>query len=71
MNLLIGAANVNTSELTYGWGEGVEHPEDAFGLSRSQARTRSGEIEAVEFHYLVPRRYEVVHELLLGVLTGA
>jgi hypothetical protein len=30
---------------------------------------RSGEVEAVKVHYLVPRRHKVVHELLLGVLT--
>ena len=28
-----------------------------------------GEVEPVKVHYLVPRRYKVVHELLLGVLT--
>ena len=31
---------------------------------------RLGEFEAVKIHYLVPRRYEVMHELLLGVLTS-
>ena len=31
---------------------------------------RSGEVEAVKVHYLVPRRYKVVQELLLGVLTS-
>ena len=30
---------------------------------------RSSEVEAVKVHYLVPRRYKVVQELLLGVLT--
>ena len=31
---------------------------------------RSGEVEAVKVHYLVPCRYKVVQELLLGVLTS-
>ena len=31
---------------------------------------RSGEVVAVKVHYLVPRRYKVVQELLLGVLTS-
>src|ERR1035437_9430924 len=30
---------------------------------------RSGEVETVEVHDFVPRRYEVVQELLLGVRT--
>ena len=30
----------------------------------------SGEVEAVKVHYLVPHRYKVVQELLLGVLTS-
>ena len=29
----------------------------------------SGEVEAVQVHYLVPHRDKIVHELLLGVLT--
>ena len=31
---------------------------------------RSGEVETVKVHDLVPRRYKVVQELLLGVLTS-
>src|SRR5208283_4761708 len=31
---------------------------------------RSGEVETVEVHDFVPHRYEVVQELLLGVLTS-
>ncbi|MBW2489129.1 MAG: hypothetical protein JRE72_17035, partial [Deltaproteobacteria bacterium] len=31
---------------------------------------RSDEVEAVKVHYLVPRRNEVVQELLLGVFTS-
>src|SRR5512136_2334273 len=31
---------------------------------------RSRKVEAVKVHDLVPRRYKVVHELLLGVLTA-
>ena len=31
---------------------------------------RSDEVEAVQVHYLVPHRYKVVQELLLGVLTS-
>jgi len=31
---------------------------------------RSGEVEAVKVHYLVPCRYKVVQELLLGILTS-
>ncbi len=31
---------------------------------------RSGEVEAVKVHYLVPYCYKVLHELLLGVLTS-
>ena len=31
---------------------------------------RSGEVEAVKVHYLVPHRYKVVQELLLRVLTS-
>ena len=31
---------------------------------------RSGEVESVKVHYLVPHRYKVVHELLQGVLTS-
>jgi hypothetical protein len=31
---------------------------------------RSGEVEAVKVHYLVPHRYKVVQELFLGVLTS-
>jgi len=31
---------------------------------------RSGKVEAVKVHYLVPRRYKVVQELLLGVVTS-
>jgi len=31
---------------------------------------RSGEIETVKVHYLIPRRYKVVQELLLGILTS-
>ena len=31
---------------------------------------RSNEVEAVKVHYLVPHRYKVVQELLLGVLTS-
>jgi hypothetical protein len=30
----------------------------------------SGEVEAIKVHYLVPRRYEVVKELFLRVLTS-
>ena len=30
---------------------------------------RSGEIEPVKVHYLVPCRYKIVHELLQGILT--
>ena len=30
---------------------------------------RSGEVEPVKVHYLVPYGYEVVYELLFGVLT--
>jgi hypothetical protein len=30
---------------------------------------RTGEVEAVKVHYLVPGRYKVVHELLGRVLT--
>jgi hypothetical protein len=33
-------------------------------------RIRSGEVEAVKVHDLVPRRDKVVHELLLGVLAS-
>ena len=35
----------------------------------STACQRSGEVEAIKVHHLVPGRYEVLHELLLGVLT--
>ena len=31
---------------------------------------RSGDVEAVKVHYLVPRRYKVVHELFRGVFTS-
>ena len=31
---------------------------------------RSGKVEAVKVHYLVPRRYKVVQKLLLGVFTS-
>ncbi len=31
---------------------------------------QSGKLEAVKVHYLVPHRYKVVQELLLGVLTS-
>ena len=31
---------------------------------------RSGEVEAIKVHHLVPRRDKVVHELLLGVRTS-
>ena len=31
---------------------------------------RSGEVEAVKVHYLVPHPYKVMQELLLGVLTS-
>ena len=31
---------------------------------------RSGEVEAVKVHYLVPHPYKVLQELLLGVLTS-
>jgi hypothetical protein len=31
---------------------------------------RSGEVEAVKVHYLVPHRYKVVQELVLRVLTS-
>ena len=31
---------------------------------------RSGEVEAIKVHYLVPHRYKVVQELLLGVFTS-
>src|SRR4051794_25759158 len=34
------------------------------------AARRSGEVEAVEVHDLVPRRHEVPHELLLRVVGG-
>jgi len=30
---------------------------------------RSGEVEAVEVHYLVPHRYKVVNELFFRVIT--
>src|SRR4051794_25213284 len=33
-------------------------------------RTRSGEVESIEVHDLVPRSREVAHELRLGVVTG-
>ena len=42
---------------------------EMWGLKRAFL-LRSGEVEAVKVHYLVPRRYEVVHELLLGVLAS-
>jgi hypothetical protein len=31
---------------------------------------RSGEVESVEVHDFVPHRYEVMQELLLGVLAS-
>jgi hypothetical protein len=31
---------------------------------------RSDEVEAIEIHDLVPRRDEIIHERLLGVVTG-
>ena len=33
-------------------------------------KRRSNEVEAVKVHYLVPHRYKVVQEFLLGVLTS-
>ena len=32
-------------------------------------RVLSSEVEAVKVHYLIPRRYEVAQELLLGVIA--
>ena len=31
---------------------------------------QSGQIEAIQVHYLVPGSYEVMYELLLGVVLG-
>src|SRR5437660_3186729 len=43
---------------------------DRLTSNRSPNRERrSGEIEAIEAHDLVPRSHEVTHELLLGVVT--
>ena len=42
-------------------------------ISQKPSRTfvlRSGEVETVEMHDFVPHRYEVLQELLLGVLTS-
>ena len=38
-------------------------------LRTASVMLRSGEVEAVKVHYLVPRRYKVVQEFFLGVLT--
>src|SRR6266540_6662828 len=41
-----------------------------YDADRSPTRgRRSGEVEAIEVHDLVPRRHEVTHELLLRVVT--
>src|SRR5207302_4768885 len=43
---------------------------DRFRSNRSRNRgRRSGEVEAIEVHDLVPRSYEVADELLLRIVT--
>ena len=47
----------------------LRHPEPCQKLSKT-IMLRSPEIVTVKVHDLVPHRYKVVHELLLGVLTS-
>ena len=57
-----GATNTGT-----GANRKVSRP-DKGGFYRPHPR-RSGEVEMIEVHNLVPRRHKVLHKLLPGILT--
>jgi len=52
----------------HGGDGGLNPPGDAI-LNYIGLEPSSGEVEPVKVHNLIPRRYKVVHELPLGVLT--